>query len=146
MICDYPGCENELTKEEVKEYYEKNKAFCFTNRVLCSEHAKYAILIDIPPMYPFHPTQQRADKQQLVKILECAGDLCRSGKNYLKAKETREEMLENFADVVQTLVNFIDAFDVVPAEIEAAYDRINEKNVKYGRFEHGERNIFMTHE
>ena len=55
-------------------------------------------------------------------------------------------MLENFADVVQTLVNFIDAFDVVPAEIEAAYDRINEKNIKYGRFEHGERNIFMTHE
>ena len=53
---------------------------------------------------------------------------------------------DDFADVVQTLVNFIDAFDVVPAEIEAAYNRIDKKNVEYGCFKHNERNIFMIHE
>lgn len=138
MKCDYPGCEKELSKEEVAAYFEKIKSKYYTNRVLCPEHEKYATLIHIPSKYPFHPSQQRADKSQLVKILECSSDLCRSGKNYLKAKGTREEMLDDFADVVQTLVNFMDAFDVVPAEIEAAYNRIDKKNVEYGRFKHNE--------
>ena len=47
--------------------------------------------------------------------------------------DTRERMLDEFADVLQTLANFYKYSSITDNEITSAIDRCNKKNIDRGR-------------
>lgn len=62
------------------------------------------------------------------KILEEAAELMVASQH-----DTREHMLDEFADVLQTLANFYKYSGITDNEITSAIDRCNKKNIARGR-------------
>lgn len=98
--------------------------------------------VAFPVLAAFHPDMQRADKQQIVKILEETAELSVAANDYRKGEGSREHMADELADVLQTLANFVDAYQLSDDEITAAVHRVTEHNRERGRYQPGERHMF----
>lgn len=98
--------------------------------------------VAFPVLSAFHPDMQRADKQQIVKILEETAELSVAANDYRKGEGSREHMADELADVLQTLANFVDAYQLSDDEIAAAVHRVTEHNRERGRYQPGERHMF----
>ena len=85
-------------------------------------------LIDLMKWPRFHPSHQKRDKWQSMKLLEEASEVHEAAKRHLKASDRDEEslaqaradMIDEVADLLQTITNFLAAYDVTPEELEQA--------------------------
>lgn len=98
--------------------------------------------VTFPTLTAFHPDMQRADKQQIVKILEETAELSVAANDYRKGEGSREHMADELADVLQTLANFVDAYQLSDDELAAAVERVTAHNRERGRYRPGERRMF----
>ena len=98
--------------------------------------------VTFPTLTAFHPDMQRADKQQIVKILEETAELSFAANDYRKGEGSREHMADELADVLQTLANFVDAYQLSDDELAAAVKRVTAHNRERGRYQPGERRMF----
>lgn len=79
------------------------------------------------------------DKWLLVKVLEESSELVEAGKRVIKATDMQAglnaeaDMINEWADVLQTLVNLAVAFDISDSEIESAMLACRERNRERGR-------------
>lgn len=104
-------------------------------------------LIDLMKWPRFHPSHQKRDKWQSLKLLEEASEVHEASKRHLKAvdrdKESliqaRADMIDEVADLLQTITNFLAAYDVTPEELEQAKEHVTRKNKARGMFEEGPR-------
>lgn len=122
--CAWPGCEAKAVHDG-----------------WCREHAPFARRVSFEGV-AFHPSMQRMDKAQAVKVLEEAAELSVAANEYRKGHGSRETVLDELADVVQTLVNLCDAYGFSDSEIADACERVQRRNLDRGRFENGERHMF----
>lgn len=84
------------------------------------------------------------ERTQALKVLEEASELCEAAKIYNVGKcevcdkcgccLERNELLDEFADVCQTLVNLAAAFNITYGEISEALDGCIESNQERGRY------------
>lgn len=97
------------------------------------------IIIDMP-VFSF---KERQAKQTCLKVLEEASELCEAAKevykndpNYmgLDAHGLRDNMLSELADVMQTLVNLKETFNITDREINKHIKLCVERNEKRGRY------------
>lgn len=98
--------------------------------------------VTFPTLTAFHPDMQRADKAQVVKVLEEAAELSVAVNDYRKGEGSREHMADELADVLQTLANLVDAYQLTDDEIGQAVGRVTEHNRERGRYQPGERRMF----
>lgn len=104
-------------------------------------------LIDLMKWPRFHPSHQKRDKWQSMKLLEEASEVHEAAKRHLKASDRDEEslaqaradMIDEVADLLQTITNFLAAYDVTPEELEQAKEHVTRKNKARGMFEEGPR-------
>ena len=104
-------------------------------------------LIDLMKWPRFHPSHQKRDKWQSLKLLEEASEVHEASKRHLKAvdrdkeslTQTRADMIDEVADLLQTITNFLAAYDVTPEELEQAKEHVTRKNKARGMFEEGPR-------
>lgn len=104
-------------------------------------------LIDLMKWPRFHPSHQKRDKWQSMKLLEEASEVHEAAKRHLKASDRDEEslaqaradMIDEVADLLQTITNFLAAYDVTPEELEQAKEHVTRKNKARGMFEEGTR-------
>lgn len=81
----------------------------------------------------------KPDKWLLLKTLEEAAELVEAGKRVVKATDMQAglnaeaDMISEWADVLQTLVNLAVAFDISDSEIESAMLACRERNRERGR-------------
>lgn len=81
----------------------------------------------------------KPDKWLLLKTLEEAAELVEAGKRVIEATDMQAgldaeaDMISEWADVLQTLVNLAVAFDISDSEIESAMLACLERNRKKGR-------------
>lgn len=79
------------------------------------------------------------DKWLLLKTLEEAAELVEAGKRVVKATDMQAglnaeaDMINEWADVLQTLVNLAVAFGISDSEIESAMSACRERNRERGR-------------
>lgn len=85
-------------------------------------------MIQFPPMKTFNDGELQDGKKLAKKILEEAAELMVASQH-----DTRERMLDEFVDVLQTLANFYKYSGITDNEITSAIDRCNEKNIARGR-------------
>lgn len=98
--------------------------------------------VTFPTLTAFHPDMQRADKQQIVKILEETAELSVAANDYRKGEGSRDHMTDELADVLQTLANLVDAYQLSDDELAAAVERVTAHNRERGRYRSGERRMF----
>lgn len=85
-------------------------------------------MIQFPPMETFDDGELNDGKKLAKKILEESAELMVASQH-----DTREHMLDEFADVLQTLANFYKYSGIADYEIASAIDRCNERNIARGR-------------
>lgn len=85
-------------------------------------------MIQFPPMKTFDDRELDDGKKLAKKILEEAAELMVTSQH-----DTREHMLDEFVDVLQTLANFYKYSGITDEEIASAIERCNEKNIARGR-------------
>lgn len=107
----------------------------------CAVHARFARRIVFSAV-AFHPSMQRLDKAQAVKVLEEAAELSVAVNEYRKGQGSRMSALDELADLVQTLANLCDAYGFTDEEIREASERVQRRNVERGRYADGERRMF----
>lgn len=94
-------------------------------------------IVHLPPIQSFGRLER--DKWLLLKTLEESAELVEAGKRYLKQDLSpdrtmlREEMLAEWADVLQTLANTAVAFGITDTEIKLAMAECLERNRRKGR-------------
>lgn len=103
-------------------------------------------LIDLMKWPRFHSSHQKRDKWQSLKLLEEASEVHESAKKHLKtmnhneeSTQDRKDMIDEVADLLQTITNFLAAYDVTTEELEQAKKRLIQKNEASGMFEDGSR-------
>lgn len=104
-------------------------------------------LIDLMKWPRFHPSHQKRDKWQSLKLLEEASEVHEASKRHLKSvdrdkeslTQARADMIDEVADLLQTITNFLAAYDVTPEELEQAKEHVTRKNKARGMFEEGPR-------
>lgn len=94
--------------------------------------------VKFPTLTAFHPDMQRADKAQVVKVLEETAELSVAVNDYRKGEGSRDHMADELADVLQTLANLVDAYQLTDKEIAEAVDRVKAHNKERGRYQPGE--------
>ncbi|OZG51731.1 hypothetical protein PSRA_0811 [Pseudoscardovia radai] len=97
--------------------------------------------VAFPAMAVFDASHQKADKWQVLKCLEEAAELAEAGKAWVKdgSDVNRRAMLDELADVLQTLANLIDAYEITPDELRLSCGRVFEKNSARGMYLPGAR-------
>lgn len=85
-------------------------------------------MIQFPPMETFNDSELQDGKKLAKKVLEESAELMVSSQH-----DTREHMLDEFADVLQTLANFYKYSGITENEITSAIDRCNKKSIDRGR-------------
>lgn len=85
-------------------------------------------MIQFPPMKTFDDGELDDGKKLAKKVLEESAELMVASQH-----DTREHMLDEFADVLQTLANFYKYSGITDVEIVSAIERCNEKNIARGR-------------
>lgn len=102
----------------------------------------------------FDPSHQQKDKWQALKVLEEAAEVVEAAKQVviieelqsqnlmpkMGCEETARRVLANeIADLLQTITNLCDAYDISEAALSKAKEWCNLKNTERGMFQHGER-------
>lgn len=102
----------------------------------------------------FDPSHQRQDKWQALKVLEEAAEVVEAAKRgivieelqfknlmlKMDCEETAQGILANeIADLLQTIVNLCDAYDISEDALSKAQEWCNLKNLERGMFEPGPR-------
>lgn len=93
----------------------------------------------------FHPSHQRMDKWQALKVLEESAEVVEAAKTNITLQGTgREQDAHKFltfeiADLLQTVVNLCDAYNISEEQIQAARAVNHVKNMDRGMFDPGER-------
>ena len=85
-------------------------------------------MIQFPPIQVFDDGELNDGKKLTKKILEEAAELMVASQH-----DTREHMLDEFADVLQTLANFYGYSGITQREMDAAMERCLQKNIERGR-------------
>ena len=85
-------------------------------------------MIQFPPIQVFDDGELNDGKKLAKKILEEAAELMVASQH-----DTREHMLDEFADVLQTLANFYGYSGITQREMDAAMERCLQKNIDRGR-------------
>lgn len=105
--------------------------------------------INLGKMQPFDEKLNKPDKAVALKVLEEGAECTEAAKLLVKhiakrdddqcdysiteEKRLRTDMLDEAADVMQTLANLFAAFDVTEDEISEAKERVYQRNVARGR-------------
>ena len=79
-------------------------------------------------METFNDGELQDGKKLVKKVLEESAELMVASQH-----DTREHMLDEFADVLQTLANFYKYSGITENEITSAINRCNKKNIDRGR-------------
>lgn len=109
-----------------------------------------APLVDLMSWPRFHPTRQRRDKWQSMKVLEEAAEVHAAAKDYIKEEaghdtmgrsmdDVRRDLVDEVADLLQTTANLMAAYGVTPEELDGARTRNIGKSRARGMFEDGPR-------
>lgn len=99
--------------------------------------------IDLGTWRVFHPSHQRMDKWQALKVLEEASEVVEDAKQYITATLlqtnvvalTRTALVNEIADLLQTIVNLCDAYEITEEELDDAQANCTIKNMKRGMFD-----------
>ncbi len=99
---------------------------------------------EFPEIRLFHPCRQRRDKWQALKILEETSELVETAKQSLKSNggehtQWQDMLAYDVCDLLQTLANFCDAYQISPNHLALAMHRLNRVSEDRGMFEPGER-------
>lgn len=89
-------------------------------------------IIEFPAVYPF--LTDFRPKEQALKVLEEAAELIEA----VKDPKNQDHAIYEFCDVLQALGNLAKCEYWGHAEIESAYERVYENNVRRGRYEEAE--------
>lgn len=103
--------------------------------------------IDLGEWKIFDPSHQRMDKWQALKVLEEASEVVEAAKQYVNATLlqvdlvalTRRTLTNEIADLLQTIVNLCDAYNISEEELSDAQANCFVKNLKRGMFDNGPR-------
>lgn len=102
----------------------------------------------------FDPSHQQKDKWQALKVLEEAAEVVEAAKRVviteelqfknlmlkMDCEETVRQILANeIADLLQTIVNLCDAYNISEAALSKAKEWCNLKNTERGMFQPGSR-------
>lgn len=95
----------------------------------------------------FDPSHQRMDKWQALKVLEEASEVVEAAKQYVNATMlrvnlvalTRRTLTNEIADLLQTIANLCDAYNISEEELSDAQANCFVKNLKRGMFDKGPR-------
>lgn len=91
----------------------------------------------------FHPSHQKPDKWQALKVLEESAEVVEAAKQAIDSATLltgavtagRESMIGEIADLLQTTVNLCDAFGITESELEQARIACTLKNRQRGMFD-----------
>lgn len=95
----------------------------------------------------FHPSHQKPDKWQALKVLEEAAEVVDAAKEGIRSVTvldgqtlvTRAHLVDEIADLLQTTTNLCAAFGISAAELKIANTECTIKNMKRGMFDKGPR-------
>ena len=95
----------------------------------------------------FHPSHQRMDKWQALKVLEEAAEVVDAAKESIRSVivmdgrtlVNRARLVDEIADLLQTTTNLCAAFNINAAELKIANTECTIKNLKRGMFDDGPR-------
>lgn len=95
----------------------------------------------------FDPSHQRKDKWQALKVLEEAAEVVEAAKHVVTAEAlqvdqvatARQNLANEIADLLQTIVNMCDAYNISEAALSKAQEWCNRKSLERGMFEPGPR-------
>lgn len=93
----------------------------------------------------FHPSHQRIDKWQALKVLEEAAEVAEAAKESIRSVTfldgrtlvNRARLVNEIADLLQTTTNLCAAFGINAAELKIANTECTIKNMKRGMFDEG---------
>lgn len=93
----------------------------------------------------FHPSHQRMDKWQALKVLEEAAEVVDATKETIRTVTVmdgqtlvnRADLVDEIADLLQTTTNLCAAFGITTAELGLANTECTLKNMKRGMFDEG---------
>lgn len=89
-------------------------------------------IVELPSVESFG--RLTPDKWLLLKTLEEAAEMVEAGKRLVKGDATaRRDLLAEWADVLQTLVNVATAFSITDEELAQAMDDCLVRNQERGR-------------
>lgn len=89
----------------------------------------------------FHPSHQRMDKWQALKVLEEAAVVVEAAKEHITLHGTGYEhsahiaLTSEIADLLQTITNLCDAYNITEDQIQAARAVNHVKNIDRGMFD-----------
>lgn len=95
----------------------------------------------------FHPSHQRMDKWQALKVLEESAEVVDATKESIRSVTVmdgrtlvnRARLVDEIADLLQTTTNLCAAFGINTAELKIARTECTIKNMKRGMFDEGPR-------
>lgn len=95
----------------------------------------------------FHPSHQKPDKWQALKVLEEAAEVVDATKESIRSVTildgrtlvNRARLVDEIADLLQTTTNLCAAFGINAAELKIANTECTIKNMKRGMFDEGPR-------
>ena len=100
---------------------------------------------DLGAWYVFHPSHQRPGKWQALKVLEESAEVVEAAKRAVRHdmcaadRTAHAKLTSEVADLLQTVVNLCDAYDISEAELTVAQVECNRKNLDRGMFTAGPR-------
>lgn len=104
-----------------------------------------APMVQFPPIRPFSPEtlhsgEYAAPKSIPLKTLEESAELVEATKAWLKNPddEHRRPMLDELADVLQTVANMCSAYRITETELEDAIKACEQRNRSRGRIGYGQ--------
>lgn len=94
-----------------------------------------------------HPSHQKPDKWQALKVLEEAAEVVDATKESIRSVTildgrtlvNRARLVDEIADLLQTTTNLCAAFGINAAELKIANTECTIKNMKRGMFDEGPR-------
>lgn len=102
---------------------------------------------DLGTWHVFDPSHQKADKWQALKVLEEAAEVVEAAKEYIEAAalqvdqvaSTRLALTDEIADLLQTITNMCDAYEISTDMLKYAQTHCTKKNKLRGMFDEGPR-------
>lgn len=102
---------------------------------------------DLGAWHVFHPSHQRPDKWQALKVLEESAEVVEAAKQAIRSATfltgdtatARMALTGEIADLLQTIANLCSAFGITADELADAKDACVMRNTERGMFEPGPR-------
>lgn len=98
---------------------------------------------DLGDWHIFDPSHQKADKWQALKVLEEAAEVVEAAKQTINANAVqtdqvapaRKKLTNEIADLLQSIANLCDAFNITEIDLIVGQVNCNHKNLGRGMFE-----------